>query len=118
MIKITAINTLEKLAAWIIFSLAILMVYSFLSVAWAGCDEAMPRPLDFSHVFDAIGAESHSTQTYYQLLCGPTPEHIVHGCGGFKTESGCLKAGRQTQGIGYWKCIKEEIQEHIEGLSD
>ena len=32
----TTINSLEKLAAWILFSLAILMVYSYLSVAWSG----------------------------------------------------------------------------------
>ena len=30
------INSLEKLAAWLVFSLAILVVYGFLSVAWAG----------------------------------------------------------------------------------
>ncbi len=32
----TTINTLEKLAAWLLFSLAVLMIYSYLSVAWAG----------------------------------------------------------------------------------
>ena len=49
----TTINSLEKLAAWIVFSLAILMVYSFLSVAWAN----ESKPLDFTHIFDAMGAE-------------------------------------------------------------
>ncbi len=48
------INSLEKLAAWLMFSLAILMVYGFLSCAWAGCLEELTRE---AHIWALV---SHS----------------------------------------------------------
>ncbi len=53
---------------------------------------------------------------YYQLYCGPTPEHRVHGCGYYKTKADCMNAARPN--MGYTECVKEEIQVHSEEQSD
>ncbi len=85
------VNTLERLAILAIGIVSVVFVYGMLSMAWAGCDEAV-KPY------------------HYQLYCGPTPEHVVHGCGYYKTMAECKAAVRPD--MGYTKCVREENQEH------
>ncbi len=87
------INSLERLAILIVGVVSVVFVYGMLSMAWAGCDEAV-KPY------------------YYQLYCGPTPDHVVHGCGHYKTQAECESERAAHPNMGYTECVREEIQEH------
>ncbi len=78
------VNTLEKLGAWLLFSFAILMVYGFLSMAWAE---------------EVVHPNHDVTTTHYYVYCAPGGAVCVN----YKSKTKCERAAHA-------KCTLKEFR--------
>lgn len=78
------INTLEKFGIWLLFSFALIMVYGFLSCAWAGGDEPMP-PKQWAFYYDGtsqIWRFNSEQECKKAALATRSPEAVCHPIAG------------------------------------
>ncbi len=102
------INTLEKLAGWLLFSLSVLMVYCFLSLFLIPAAHASGTCCD-----DGPGDASNPTccpTPGWLLRCGYNGALSICGPTLYPTEKACLAmADRQTKKYAYkheqYKCV-------------